>query len=63
MKVEYTVNSGYSIASNWLERAVSDVKIKLGGHKTAKESIVITADLDGRTIDRDAFGIKLEKGE
>lgn len=63
LKVEYTVNSGYSIASNWLGNAVSDVKTRLGGHDTAKDSIDITEELDGKTIDRDTFGIKLEKEE
>lgn len=63
LKVEYTVNSEYSIVSNWLGNAFSDVKTKLGGHETASESIKITADLDGKTIDRDTFGIKLEKEE
>ena len=62
LKVEFTANSGYNITHSWFgAEAYAWARTGLGGNDTISESIKITADMDGTTINRETFGIVVER--
>ena len=62
LKVEYKANKGYSITHSWIgANAVSDAWTKIGGSDSISSSIKVTEELNGKTIDRETFGIIVEK--
>lgn len=62
LKVEFTANSGYNITHSWFgAEAVSWAWTGLGGNDSISGSIKITADMDGTTVNRETFGIVVER--
>lgn len=62
LKVDFKANKGYTITHSWFgAKAFSDVKTRAGGTDSVSESINISADMDGITVDRETFGIIVEK--
>ena len=62
LKVEFTANRGYTIThSRFSERAISEARTRSGNLDSTSESIEITSDMDGMTIDRETFGIIVDK--
>ena len=62
LKVEFTANRGYVIThSRFTERAISEAKTRSGELDSTSESLEITSDMDGMTIDRETFGIIVDK--
>ena len=62
LKVEFTANSGYNITHSWFgAEAFAWARTGLGGNDTISESIDITADMDGITVNRETFGIVVER--
>ena len=62
LDVVFTANEGYSITrGNIITETWSNVRSRVGAEDTASESIKITPDMDGTTVDRDTFGISVEK--
>ena len=62
LKVEFTANSGYNITHSWFgAEAFAWARTGLGGNDTISESIDITADMDGMTVNRETFGIVVER--
>ncbi|MBR6208319.1 MAG: hypothetical protein IKQ69_04910 [Oscillospiraceae bacterium] len=62
LKVEFTANSGYNITHSWFgAEAVAWARTGLGGNDTISESVDITADMDGMTVNRETFGIVVER--
>lgn len=63
LEVEFTANSGYNITHSWFgAEAYAWARTGLGGNDTISESIKITADMDGTTVNRETFGIVVERG-
>ena len=62
LDVVFAANEGYSITrGNIITETWSNVRSRIGAEDTASESIEVTPDMDGTTIDRDTFGISVEK--
>jgi len=62
LKVEYRADSGYMITHSWFgANAFYDAFTWAGGTDSISESIKITADMDGATINRETFGIVVEE--
>ena len=62
LKVDFRANKGYVITHSWFgAKAVSDLKTRAGGTDTISETIDIYAEMDGATVDRETFGIIVEK--
>lgn len=62
LKVEFKANSGYTITHSWFgANAISNAWTWAGGTDSISESIKITAEMDGKSVDRETFGIIVEK--
>ena len=62
LKVEYRADSGYTITHSWFgANAFYDAFTWAGGTDSISESIKITADMDGATINRETIGIVVEE--
>ena len=64
LKVEFTANEGYIIThSGFVEKAISSARTRSGELDSTTESVEISADMDGTTVNRETFGIIVEKEE
>lgn len=62
LDVVFTANEGYSITKgNIVSEAWSNLRSRVGAEDSASESIKVTPDMDGKTVDKDTFGITVEK--
>ena len=62
LKVEFIANSGYSITHSWFgANAISDAWTWVGGTDSITASGEITPEMDGITIDKQFFGIVVER--
>lgn len=62
LKVEFTANKGYVIThSRFSEKALSEARTRTGEPDSTSETIEVTSDMDGMTIDRETFGIIVDK--
>ena len=62
LKVEFRANKGYTITHGWPgAKAISDLKTRAGGTDSISETIEVSADMDGTTVDRETFGLIVEK--
>lgn len=62
LKVEYKARAGFAITHSWFgANAFYNAYTWAGGTDSISESIEVTPDMDGSTIDRETFGIVVEK--
>ena len=61
LKVTYSASKGYVITHSWAGNLWRDAKTLVGGVDSISESIKITSAMDNTTVDREAFGIAVEK--
>ena len=61
LKVEFKANKGYKITHGWFGEAVSGIRSRAGGVDSISETIEVTEEMDGTTVNRETFGIIVEK--
>ena len=62
LEVDYKANDGYSITYGWpWQKIVSDASNLAGREDSIKKTIEVSAEMDGKTVDRETFGIIVEK--